>query len=328
MKTGRTIVTVTPNPSLDRTVEVGRLIPGAVIRATAMREDPGGKGVNVARALTANGVRACAVLPLGGRDGRLLADLLDDLVADLVGDVGLRYRAVPVDTATRSNVTVSEADGTVTKLNVPGAPLTPHAIAELIDAAVAELPGAAWLVGCGSLPAGTPDDLYAALAERAHAAGVPVAVDTSGAPLIHALAAGVELIKPNLAELAELVDAPLATLDEVVAAAHEVRRRGAHAVVVSLGANGAVLVGEGEPWLAVPPPVIARSDVGAGDTLLAGFLAAGASSPDALRTAVAWGAAAVSLPGTEVPGPEQIDASRVVLRRAAGAQVLVQQPTA
>lgn len=314
------IVTVTPNPSLDRTVEVDRLVRGAVLRVGTMREDPGGKGVNVSRALAANGIATCAVLPLGGRDGRLLADLLDEH--------GLVYRPVKVDATTRSNVTVSEADGTVTKLNTPGAALTPDAISRLVEAAAAELAGAAWLVGCGSLPAGTPDDFFAILAVRAHRAGVPVAVDTSGAPLAAALEAGVDLVKPNLAELSELVGRPLATLDDVVAAADRVRKRGAGAVLVSLGAAGAVLVDDDEPWLAVPPPVVARSDVGAGDVALAGFLAAGATGREALRNAVAWGAAAVSLPGTVVPGPERIDALRVTLRPATGGEPLSQPPAA
>ncbi|MGH9222246.1 MAG: 1-phosphofructokinase [Acidimicrobiales bacterium] len=314
------IVTVTPNPSLDRTVEVDRLVPGAVIRASSLREDPGGKGVNVARALVVNGVAACAVLPLGGRDGRLLADLLDEQ--------GLTYRPVPVNATTRCNIAVSDARGTVTKLNTPGAGLSADDIARLVEATAAELPGAAWLVGCGSLPAGAPVDLFATLAERARHAGVRVAVDTSGPPLAAALEAGVDLVKPNLAELCELVGRPLATLDDVVAAADGVRKRGAAAVLVSLGAAGAVLVDDGEPWLAVPPPVIARSDVGAGDVALAGFLAAGAAGREALRNAVAWGAAAVSLPGTVVPGPERIDAPRVSLRPACGTQPLSQPPPA
>jgi 1-phosphofructokinase len=313
------VVTVTPNPSLDRTVEVDRLVPGTVIRASAMREDPGGKGVNVARALAANGVACTAVLPLGGRDGRLLADLLDEL--------GLAYRSVAVASSTRSNVTVSDSRGTVTKLNVPGDALTPGELAALAEAAVDELGGASWLVGCGSLPTGAPDDFYARLAELGHGAGVAVAVDTSGPALAAAVEAGVELIKPNLAELAELAGRELVSLDDVVAAAEATRERGVAMVVVSLGAYGAVLVGDGEPWLAVPPPVVARSDVGAGDSALAGFLAGGASGPGALCSAVAWGTAAVSLPGTAVPGPDLIDPSLVTLRAARGSQPLVRPPS-
>lgn len=300
------IVTVTPNPSVDRTLEVASLERGAVIRARATRIDAGGKGVNVTRALVANGVPSLAVLPLGGADG----DVLDRL---LVGG-GIPHRAVVVAAGTRTNVTLSEPGGTVTKVNAPGGPLTGAELAGLVEAAAATLHGAAWVVLCGSLPPGAPDSLYATLTERARAGGVRVAVDASGAPLAAALGAGPDVIKPNLAELAELCGRPLAGVDDVVAAAEEARANGAGAVIVSLGARGALLVDGGEPVLAVPPAVAARSDVGAGDTLLAGFLAAGGAGAGALRIGVAWAAAAVSLPGTEVPRPELIDVAAVDLR--------------
>ena len=297
------IVTVTPNPSVDRTLEVERLQRGEVLRATAARSDAGGKGVNVTRALIANGHPSLAVLPLGGADGHLLAGLL--------AEAGVAHRAVATSAGTRSNITLSEPDGTVTKVNAPGQPLRPAELDALVDAVVDALPGASWLVCCGSLPDGAPPDLYATLAHRARAAGVAVAVDTSGAPLEAALAGRPDLIKPNLSELIDLVGRPLATVDEVVAAASDVRARGPRTVIVSLGARGALLVDGGEPLLAIPPKVAARSDVGAGDTLLAGFLAGGGRGQDALRTAVAWGAAAVALPGTAVPTPDDIDLAAV-----------------
>ena len=300
------IVTVTPNPSVDRTLEVAQLSPGQVLRATSVRIDAGGKGVNVTRALVANGHPTIAVLPLGGGDGHLLAQLLVE--------TGIPHRAVPTAATTRSNITVSEPDGTITKINAPGQPLSRVELDALVHAAEAALPGASWLVGCGSLPDGAPADLFATLADRAHAAGVLVAVDSSGTSLEAALAARPDLIKPNLDELAQLVGRPLHTLEDVVAAAEEVRDAGPRTLVVSLGARGAVLVDGGEPLLGVPPRVEARSDVGAGDTLLAGFLAAGGAGAEALRTGVAWAAAAVALPGTSVPGPDDIDVTAVTIR--------------
>ena len=300
------IVTVTPNPSVDRTLEVSSLDRGAVLRATSTRLDAGGKGVNVTRALVANGHPSLAVLPLGGGDG--------DVLSRLLVDGRIPHRAVPTTAGTRTNITLSEPGGAVTKVNAPGDPLSAADLDALADTAVHALAGAGWLVLCGSLPPGAPARFYAGLTERAHLFGVRVAVDTSGAPLAAALPARPDVIKPNLTELAELVGRPLAGVDDVIAAAEQARVAGAGAVIVSLGARGALLVDGGEPVLAVPPAVAARSDVGAGDTLLAGFLAAGGAGVDALRAGVAWAAAAVSLPGTAVPGPELIDLTAVDVR--------------
>lgn len=315
-----TVVTVTPNPSVDRTLEIDRLARGAVHRAHATRLDAGGKGVNVTRALSANGHATVAVLPLGGPDGRLLAALLDASAVP--------YQAVAVEAPTRSNITLTEADGSSTKVNAPGWPLPPEALAELVEATIAALGPGGWLVGCGSLPDGVPAGFYATVTARAHAAGARVAIDSSGPALAAALTAGPDVIKPNLAELEELVGQRLHSIDEIVAAAQQVRALGAGAVVVSLGARGAILVDGGAPTLAIPGPVEARSDVGAGDTLLAGFLAAGAAGPEALRTAVAWGAAAVALPGTAVPGPDDINTARVELQPARGAEPLTHSSAA
>lgn len=305
------IVTVTPNPSVDRTLEIGRIERGAVLRATSTRIDAGGKGVNVTRALVASGLESIAVLPLGGADGEVLSRLLVD--------GGTPHRPVSTNAGTRTNITLSEPDGTVTKVNAPGARLDVDELDALVDETVRALPGAAWLVLCGSLPDNAPVGFYATLTRRGHEAGVKVAVDTSGAPLEAALAARPDLIKPNLAELAELVRRPLAGMDGVITAAEQVRLAGVGAVLVSLGAHGALLVDGGEAVLAIPPAVAARSDVGAGDTLLAGFLAAGGTGPGALRTGVAWAAAAVALPGTEVPGADAIDIDAVTVGPARAA---------
>jgi 1-phosphofructokinase len=289
------IVTVTPNPSLDRTLEVEELRRGEVVRAHADRSDPGGKGVNVSRALAANGYPSRAVLPLGGHDGALLASLLEGL--------GIEVAAVPIADEIRSNVTVAEPDGTVTKLNAPGPRLSPAEVDALLERAVAAADGAGWVVASGSLAPGTPDDLYARLAAAVRPVGVRVAVDTSGPALERALAAGPDVVKPNEEELTEVTGVVPETLGDVVLAANQLREKGVGTVLVSLGARGAVLVEDGEAVHAESEVIVPRSTVGAGDALLAGFLAAGGEGPDALAEGVAWGAAACVLPGTAVPSP-------------------------
>ena len=138
------IVTITLNPSLDRTVEVARLERGQVLRTGDPILEAGGKGVNVTRALCANGVDSVAVLPAGGREGAELSDLLEA--------AGVEVRLVPVLGRTRSNITVAEADGTVTKLNEPGAALSPSEFDSITAAVSAVVTPGDWVVVSGSVP--------------------------------------------------------------------------------------------------------------------------------------------------------------------------------
>ncbi|MBO2465454.1 1-phosphofructokinase [Actinomadura violacea] len=292
------IVTLTLNPSLDRTIDVDRLVQGTMTRARSARIDPGGKGVNVSRALLANRAPTVAVVTSGGADGEQLVRLLE-------GD-GIAVHAVPVAGRTRSNVTIVEPDGVVTKVNEPGEPLSRDELDAVADAVLAEAEGASWVVACGSLPPGVPSDIYARLCEFFASAGVRVAVDASGPALPAAVGAGPHLVKPNRDELAEAVGRPVASVGDAVEAACELRERGAGAVLASLGADGAVLVDEDGVTAGTAPVAEPRSTVGAGDALLAGFLAAGARGAPALAEGLAWGAAAVRLPASRMPRPGDI----------------------
>ncbi len=293
------IVTVTLNPSLDRTLAVSTLVRGEVIRADSTIEDPGGKGVNVTRFLTTRGSNSVAVLPVGGSIGRGLIGLLDE--ADIP------YRAIPITGRTRANVTVVEPDGTTTKLNEPGPDLTGTELDALV-AAVAELVTAGgWVVVAGSLPAGLDTTVLTRLAEVARGAGARFALDASGPALADGLAAGPDLIKPNDEELGEILGRELTTREEVLAGCEEARARGAGAVICSLGSKGAVLVADHGRWFGTGPKVPVLSTVGAGDSLLAGFLHAGGSGPEALRVGIAWATAAVQTAGTGVPAADLIN---------------------
>jgi 1-phosphofructokinase len=299
------IVTVTPNPSIDRTIEVAELVRGAVLRAVAGHVDPGGKGVNVARALAANGRKARAVLPSGGAEGRQLAELL--------GAAGIDVASVPVRDPVRVNVAVVEPDGTTTKLNELGPNLSPAEVEALIAATVAGAEGSEWVACCGSLPPGAGDDFYARLAARVAETGSKVALDSSGPAFTAALTARPALVKPNHEELAEAAGMPVGTLGEVADAAKSLLDQGVATVVVSLGADGALLVNSDGVVHGEAPADRPRSTVGAGDALLAGFLAAGGSGPSALAEGLAWGTAAVQLPGSRMPTPDDLDHDNVRL---------------
>jgi len=299
------IVTVTPNPSLDRALDVERLAIGEVNRAHATHVHPGGKGINVARALARHGESALAVVPTGGADGARLVELL--------GEHGVPAVAVPVAGDTRTNITLVETDGTTTKVNAPGPRLSQAEVDALLAAVEAQLtPAPRAVVAAGSLPAGAGDSFFVRLAGLAGRYGVPVVLDTSGAPLARAVrAGGLSLVKPNEDELAELVGRDLLTVRDVVEAAREVIALGTSGLLVSLGAHGALLVLVDAVWWAGGPPLVPLSTVGAGDSTLAGYLAGTGTPAERLRTAVAWGRAAVLLPGTEVPTPAQLDLDAV-----------------
>lgn len=305
------IVTLTANPSVDRTVTLTEpLRRGQVHRAASVTSHPGGKGVNVARVVSESGAPVLAVLP--GAD--------DDPVVHGLRTAGIEFRTVPVAGGPRVNLTIAETDGTTTKVNEPGFPLKARDLAELTALLVELAAGAEWIVLSGSLPPGVPVDWYAQLVATLSAlrgtGRTRVAVDTSDAPLLalfdESVSATPDLIKPNSEELAQLTGLHAVDLENPTAAAEAAATlidRGVGAVLATLGAAGAVLVTADDAWFAAAPPIVPRSTVGAGDSALAGYLLAdlaGASPADRLRTAVAYGSAATALPGTELPGPADI----------------------
>lgn len=314
------IVTVTPNPSVDRTIGVDALRHGEVNRARTTRVDPGGKGINVSRAIDVHGGATLAVLPVGGAHGRMMTELLQA--------TGVPVLTVPIAESIRANVAIVEPGGATTKVNEPGPLLTADEVVAFLHAvrdAVRTAPGA-WIVGCGSLPGGVAGDFYADLVRLAHESGCRAAIDTSGAPLSAAVPAGPDLIKPNRVELGELVGADLGTIGEVVDAARDLIAGGIGEVLVSLGRDGALLVTAEDVVHASAQVERPVSTVGAGDCTLAGHLLAldrGAGSTDALAQAVAFGAAAVALPGTEVPSVPHVAAVRVRLDQDPARSVLL-----
>jgi len=310
------IITLTANPSIDVTLDVPTFEIDEVNRAVSKIKDPAGKGINVSRALSKNGVKTAAVFPADEVNGRWLESSLNALGIDTVTS--------PIAEEIRTNVTIVDDAGHTTKVNEAGPRLSDaehaHLLAQ-VDSVLAGKP--AWLVVGGSLPRGIDSSIYVELAERAHANGVRVAIDTSGSALRDVVAAGVaDLMKPNHEELEEIAGRALPTVGDVVDYARSILRNADAAVLISLGSHGALLVTDHDSIWAGHAAVSVDSTVGAGDSSLAGFLSADLSaeinhldSGDARRlkvaTAVAWGSAAVQLPGTTVPGPNDITIDKV-----------------
>jgi 1-phosphofructokinase len=310
------IVTLTPNPSIDRTVTLSsRLERGAVLRAGSVTSQAGGKGVNISRAAAAAGVPTIAVLP---------ADQDDPFVLELLHD-GIDCRPEAPTGPVRINLTITEPDGTTTKINTPGAVADAQSLARLGVALEDSARDARWVVLAGSLPPGAPDGWYASLVAALRSTTAKVCVDTSGGPLL-ALAdqlgeAAPDLMKPNGEELASLTGADAEAVEADPAAAAEAASmlvaRGVETVLVTLGGAGAVLVTAEGAWHATPPPTTVVSTVGAGDSSLFGYLLGdlrGAELSERLRLAVAYGSAAAGLPGTTIPSPDHIKPELVEIR--------------
>lgn len=295
------ITTVTPNPSLDRTLHIARLRVGEVNRATSTALEPSGKGVNVSIALQAAGVSGTAVMPVGGDSGRSLLNMMTAR--------GLAYRAVRMQGAVRTNTSVIEDDGATTKLNEPGPVLSAGEVAELVNTALEVSESSGWIAWCGSLPAGfSQADLQQAIA-AGRAAGRRLAVDTSESALRAVLngAALPSLVKPNEHELADLVDRPLPTLGDVVDAAADLVERGIETVAVTLGGQGAVIVDRSGALFGRAQVERVLNTAGAGDAFLAGYLAVSDERTEKrLANALRFGAAAVESAGTllEAPPPQ------------------------
>lgn len=298
------IITVTTNPSIDRTIEVDSLVLGGVNRGKLTSIDPGGKGVNVSRALAAYGADTHAVVVCGDLGSEWFAKKLDD--ADIIHDV------LSTDGVTRSNVTLKDnsQNGSVTKINEPGFILTPHVIDELKRTLDHLNLMGSWVVLAGKLNPGADVNTYRDIAQFAHERGAKIAIDGSGPEFRAAMSVKPNLIKPNQFELAELVGRPLKTIHDVIEAAREVIAGGVEQVLCSLGKDGAILV-TAEDLIHCEPEVVAvGTPVGAGDILLAIYLGGGAR-PSALVDAIRWSAASVPLPGTAIPTPEQASAVKV-----------------
>ena len=315
------IVTLTANPSIDRTINLtGPLQRGAVHRASAATSHPGGKGVNVSRVVTAAGKRSIAALP--GNPGEPILLALDE--------AGIDHRGISHPGTARVNLTVTEPDGTTTKINEPGAALPPETLAAL-TACLQDLAGSAvWVVLSGSLPPGVPADWYADLVTALRVGPTQIAVDTSDAPLLALAArfpsAATDLIKPNATELGQLTGLDGAELELAAehgdplptarAARSLIEAGGPRAVLATLGAAGAVLVNDEGAWHATTPPIAPRSTVGAGDSSLAGYLLAdlqNAGPADRLAWAVSYGSAAAALPGTALPSPHHTQPGAVTV---------------
>ena len=290
------IVTVTLNPSLDRTLNVPEFNPGALNQARLIRVDLGGKGINVSRALRALDLPSRIVGFAGGRTG---STLCDGLLAE-----AFAVSFIEVGDEIRQNITLlNESNGQYTKINEQGPTIGLKQVAALEELIERTLqPGDLWAF-CGSLPPGAPPDLYARLITRVQEKKALAFLDTSRVPLYEGMLAGPFALKVNIEEAGELLGRHLEDDQAVLKAARELQTKGTRLVAITRGVEGLVLATEAGIVIATPPPVIALSSVGAGDATLAGLLWAFSDQSDLVTTAcraVACGTAAALQEGTGI----------------------------
>ena len=291
------IYTLTLAPSLDSATQTPQIYPEGKLRCSAPIFEPGGGGINVARAITFLGGNATALFPAGGATGEHLVALL-------------QAEHVPVNSVesrewTRQNLHVHvDASGEQYRFVMPGATLHDDEL-EALQNNISQIDSGSLLVISGSLPPGVSLTQFVSLIKSAQQHGLRCIIDSSGDALAAALAIGdIELVKPNQKELSALVQRDLNQPDDVRNAAQEIVRSGkARRVVVSLGAQGALAVDAHSCVQVVPPPIKSQSTVGAGDSMVGAMtlkLAEGASLEEMVRYGVAAGSAATINQGTRL----------------------------
>ena len=289
------IITLTLNPSLDKSTNFTGLVAEQKIRCEKPRYDACGGGINVSKAVAKLGGNSLCIHTSGGSAGKMLEELIQK--------EGISNKVIPTQNWTRENFIAFENNSKAQyRFGFPGNELLEQE-KETVIKTIKEIK-TTYLVLSGSLNEGLPTDFYQKIAETAKASGIKVIVDTSGEALQKVLEKGVYLIKPNIGELAKLIGVERLELSEVEKAAKTLIKKGsAEIVVVSLGAEGAILVSKDITEFVKAPKVIKKSTVGAGDSMVGGMVwALSKNKPlkEVLQWGVSCGTAATMNEGTQL----------------------------
>ncbi|MDY7225652.1 1-phosphofructokinase family hexose kinase [Hyalangium rubrum] len=298
------IVTLTINPTIDLATAVAEVTPEHKLRCDAERRDPGGGGLNVARVIRELGGESLALYPRGGSTGELLERLLEEK--------RLRRWPISISGHTRENFTVTERkSGREFRFVMPGPTLTEAEWKTVLDSLSTVAADVEFIVASGSLAPGVPVDFYARVAHIAREQNAKLVLDTSGEPLRAALEEGVFFAKPNRKEFRDMMGPQVDEPAGMAAAARSFLEKGrAEILVVSMGADGAMLTTREGQYRAVPPPVKTASSVGAGDSFVGGMtfgLARGLPPHEAFRWGIASGTAALMSQGTDLCSRQDVE---------------------
>ncbi len=297
------LYTVTMNPALDKTATIEEFKLGEVNRITSLRQDPGGKGINVSKVAKKLGTTSAALTILAGSTGKKIASMVED--------AGINLEAFEVAGETRTNLKVADPKlGTNTDINEPGPTISESDIQAFTESLEKRVQPGDIVVISGSIPRGVTPHIYAELTRVLKKSGAKVFVDADGEPLKYALDAQPNLIKPNDIELSRLLGKKLNDEKDIAQAAQELVAQGIETVVVSMGGEGAIFAQAGVTLFARAPKVKVGSTVGAGDSVVAAMahaMLAGLNFEDTARLAVATGSANVMCSGTQPAELEVIE---------------------
>ena len=296
------IYTITLNPALDRTIWLDRIRDDVSNRILEEKSFAGGKSIDVTKVLKNFGIDNIALGFVGGFAGR-------ELEGRLLNE-GIQSDFVRVSGETRINIIIHEKEtGKQLAFNARGPDIRPSELMQLVEQ-IERLPCSEIVAIGGSLPPGVNLEIYRKIISLVKRCQTKVVLDVDGEALRQGIKAKPDVIKPNIHELSELVGRELQGLDEVVAAAREINRRGVQIVLVSMGAKGILLVSHGQEYMAVPPAVKVESTIGAGDSSVAGFISGlvqGKELKECLVYAVAAGTATTLRQGTALSQKEDFD---------------------
>jgi 6-phosphofructokinase 2 len=290
------IVTITFSPCIDKSTSVATLIPEKKMKCATPKLEPGGGGINVARAIKKLGGEAIAIFPSGGYTGKFFNHLMvnENITSVIINAMN----------ETRENIIVlDQSTNNQYRFGIPGTELMTVEWQRCLKA-VQEITDVKFIIASGSLPPGVPKDIFAQLAKIAKQMNAKFIVDTSGEALKQAVEEGVYLLKPNISELSTLAFQEKITIDEAINIAREIIQNGkCEVIVISMGEDGAILVTKDITQIIKPPVVKRKSTVGAGDSMVAGivyYLFIGKDIIEATKFGVACGTAATMNSGTEL----------------------------
>ena len=296
------IITITFSPCIDKSTSIEALIPNNKLQCASPKLEPGGGGINVARAIKKLGGEALAIYPSGGYTGKHFNHLLSK--------ENIPVMIIETLNESRENIIVLDKSANKQyRFGMPGTALQEEEWKQCLQA-IEKTTKVEFIVASGSLPPGVPNDIYGRIALIAKKKNAKLIVDTSGEALKHAVNEGVFLVKPNIAELGYLAGKEINT-DEAVNISQSLISKGqCEIVVVSMGADGAMLVSANKVYTVKPPPVVQKSTVGAGDSLVAGIvysLSNKMNLKEALMYGIACGTSATMNPGTELCNKKDAD---------------------